>query len=333
MGLFSSIYCAGLSGRKFFYKTGIKKTRKLPVKVISIGNLTLGGTGKTPAVIAVAGEAKKTGFRPCVLTRGYKGKVKGPCLAGGDKRALLTASQLGDEAYLIASRLKGVPVVKGNNRFLAGVHAMGELGVNAINMFILDDGFQHRALHRDHDILLIDASNPFGNGRLFPEGILREPVNEIARADTVIITKTNLACGETIKSVKNDVRRFCPEARIFTSFHRPLSLIGLSGNDKDIDSLKGREVYAFSGLAKNSDFVSMLDSHGARIKKFKSFRDHYHYRQQNMDEIKREAEELDIITTEKDMVKLKSFNLPKNLFALRIEFSINREFFNHIFGG
>ncbi len=331
MGLLSAIYKTALTGRSFLYKKGIKKIKNLPARVISIGNLTLGGTGKTPAVIAMAQEAKKRGFKPCVLTRGYKGTTKRPCFAGKDSKQLLSTYHAGDEAVLMVYRLKNIPIVKGRNRFLAGVYALGELGVDSINMFILDDGFQHRALHRDIDILLIDASNPFGNEKLFPEGRLREPLDSINRADIIVITKADMASKESITVLTQKIKQFNSKAPVYTASHKPTALLNVLGKDIGLDVLNNKKIYALAGIANPLYFKNLLISKGADIIKFKTFRDHYNYSQRDLNKIKKDAENLKIITTEKDFVKLKELDLPENIFALRVDFSIDANFYTHVF--
>ncbi len=331
MGLLSAIYGIALSSRRFAYRISLKKPRKLPAKVICIGNLTLGGTGKTPAVISVAQEAKKRGFKPCILTRGYRGTAKDPCFVSKGKGSLLDAIQAGDEPVLMSSRLDGVPVIKGKNRFFSGMYALRELGSDAVNMFILDDGFQHWSLHRDMDVVLIDASNPFGNGKLFPEGILREPLSALGRADTVVITKTNTSCSKSIKAIEHEIKQHNAKAGLFLSFHKPAALIDVSGESESIELLNNRKVYAFVGIANPMHFRSMLASNGANIEQFKAFKDHHIYKQEDIDSIMKEASGLDIITTEKDLMKLKDLELPENLYTLRIEFSVEKEFYDIIF--
>lgn len=313
--LLSTIYNATLSIREFLYKTGLKKTRRLPSKVISIGNLTLGGTGKTPATIALAEEAKRRGFKPCILTRGYKG---------------------GDEPIVIAERLKDVPIVKGKDRYKSGIFAIDNLNsqlltLNSQLIFILDDGFQHWALYRDVDVLLINATDPFGNKRLFPEGILREPLNAIERAHIIVLTKTDAVTQEQITALSRRIRQYNSNAPLYMAFHKPVSLINPNGVVKDLDFIKGKRVYAFSGIANPAYFKTVLSSVGADVVEFKPFRDHYRYRQQDINKIIKKAEGLEIITTEKDLVKLKGLRLTENIFALSIEFSINKEFFDYAF--
>lgn len=335
MGPLSAIYRAVLAGRSFFYNH-IKKPGRLPAKVISIGNITLGGTGKTPAVIAVAEHAKALGLNPCILTRGYKGKVKGPCFVSKGKQILLTTEQAGDEAFLMAEKLNGVPVVIGKKRYLAGKFALENLNrhkkeAEAPALFILDDGFQHIALHRDMDVLLLDATNPFGNERLFPEGRLREPLKAIGRADIIVLTKVDMAETASIDYAMRIIRRFSPDALIFTASHKPTTLITLSGESESLETLKDKKIYVFSGIANPSYFKAVLRSNGAEIVRFKKFRDHHKYSQREIDKIIKSADGLKIITTEKDLVKLKGMKKTEDIRALKIEFSIEEEFYTTLF--
>jgi tetraacyldisaccharide 4'-kinase len=336
LGLLSAIYSVTLLGRRLIYKSYLKKPKKLPAKVISIGNLTLGGTGKTPAVIAIAEEAKRRGFKPCILTRGYKGKASGPCFVSKGGFPLLTVKEAGDEPYLMAERLRDVPIVMGKNRYKSGIFAIENLYSKAPSselLFILDDGFQHWSLHRDIDVLLIDATNPFGNGKLFPEGILREPLKAMRRAHIVVMTKADMICNELMKAINLKIKEHNPDAILYISFHKPIAFVNTSGEIKNLDSLKYTPVYAFAGIANPQHFKVLLSSIGADVVRFKSFRDHHPYKQQDINKIKKDASGLKIITTEKDLVRLKGLRLPEDISALRIEFSIGEEFYNTLFGG
>lgn len=322
----------GLSCKKYF--CGIPN--KLPSKVISIGNLTLGGTGKTPAVIAVAQEAKKRGHNPCILTRGYKGKAKDISFVSRGEGPLLSPLEAGDEAYLMAETLRRVTIIKGRDRFKAGIAALDNAQLAIVNLqapalFILDDGFQHWKLHRDVDVLLIDATNPFGNGKLFPEGIMREPFSAMKRAHIFVITKADMAARGAITAITGKIKQFNRDAPIFTASHKPAGLITASGEIRDLDSLRNKRIYAFSGIANPAYFQSTLTSSGGQITGARKFRDHYAYKQKDLDEMRREAQGLEIITTEKDLVKLRGLNMPDNLSALRIEFSIDNEFYDQLF--
>jgi tetraacyldisaccharide 4'-kinase len=336
LGLLSVLYLFGLTCRKL-----IVKPKRLASKVISVGNLTLGGTGKTPAVIAIAEEAKKRGLQPCILTRGYKGKSKGPCfvvssthLQGGGQGGvnICTGIDAGDEPVLLASRLKDVPVIKCADRYKGGQFAISNFKFQISNLiFILDDGFQHWALYRDIDILLIDATNPFGNEKLFPEGRLREPLSSMKRANIIVLTKTDLADKNTISVIDQKIKQYNTEAPVFTASHKSVALINASGESVDPDTLKGRKIYAFSGIANGDYFRDILTAGGADIVNFRSFRDHHIYKQRDMNKIRTEAAGSDIITTEKDLVKIRELHLPENLFALRIEFEIDSDFYDKLF--
>jgi tetraacyldisaccharide 4'-kinase len=331
LGLFSAIYRLGLACKRF----SCRKPDRLPAKVISIGNLTLGGTGKTPAVIAVAREAKKRGHNTCVLTRGYKGKTGGISFVSRGAGPLMTPLESGDEACMMAEKLKRVTIVKGKDRFSAGIAAFDNArradACQDPDLFILDDGYQHWKLHRDIDILLIDATNPFGNERLFPEGTLREPFSAMKRAHIILITKADMVAQGEITEITHKIKKYNPDAPVFSSSYSPVGLINISGEKRSVDSLRDKRIYAFSGIANPAYFRSLLISSGAQIEKFRKFRDHFNYRMKDIDEIKKEASGLEIITTEKDLVKLKELTIQGNIFALKIEFSADNEFYDDLF--
>ena len=329
MGLLSALYHLGLSCRTFRYKH-FKKPGRLPVKVISIGNITLGGTGKTPAVIRLAEEAVKRGSSPCILTRGYKGKKKETCFVSRGDGPVLGVDEAGDEAFLMTGKLKGVPVVKGSNRYEAGLFALRNLE-HKPSLMILDDGFQHIALERDIDVVLIDGTNPFGNEKMFPEGRLREPLHALTRADFVIITKSDKAAEDVLTYIRDKIKTINPELPVYMSSHQPLRLINMSGKTKELSYLENREVFAFAGIANTGYFTSTIKTCGAEIAGFHKYRDHHVYSVKDIDKLKQEAAVLDIITTEKDLVKLKDFNVPDNLFALSIDFSVDNAYFDSIF--
>jgi tetraacyldisaccharide 4'-kinase len=313
------------------YKKGLKKPGTLPAKVISVGNITLGGTGKTPLVISIALEMKKRHRKPCVLTRGYKGRVKDTRLSTQDMKTFSDAMLVGDEAALMACRLGDIPIVKDKNRFLGGIFALGQLGPNAVDVFILDDGFQHWALTRDIDILLIDATNPFGNGRLFPEGTLREPLESLGRADVIVISKSDMVREDVITVIEKKIKQYNSEAPVYTAHFDPASLVDVSGTLHNLDNLKNRKAYVFSALANPYYFESMLKSQGIDIVKSRKFRDHHYYTQRDVNTIEKEAGEVNIITTEKDMVKLRKLTVQMNMYSLRVDFVIDRGFYNRVF--
>ncbi len=182
----SWIYAIVIRIRQMLYRRGLFKTRQLPCKVISVGNVTLGGTGKTPLVIALARELRKRGITVGILSRGYKGmKEKIGGVVSDGKRILLTPAEAGDEPFMLARQLSDIPVFVGKKRYAMGTYAHKRFGMDCL---ILDDGFQHLGIKRDADIVLIDARRRFGNGRLFPRGPLREPLRCLRRASLLVLT-------------------------------------------------------------------------------------------------------------------------------------------------
>ena len=322
----SAFYQAGLYGRHFMYWSGLKKRRKLASRVISVGNLTMGGTGKTPATIALAEKAAARGHRPCILTRGYRGKSKGISFVCRGKGPLLDSVEAGDEPVLMANKLKQVVIVKGKDRYAAGRSCHDE-----VDLYILDDGFQHWALHRDVDILLINSQNPFGSpkARLFPAGMLREPLSAIERAHYIVITKSNARPAPELMAV---VRRYNTKAPVYMACHKPVGLVDANWNFSGLETICGRRVYAFCGIADPESFKETLVSLGADIAAFHQFRDHYAYKQSDIKRIMQEASGMAMLTTEKDLVRIARFGLPPHLKALSIEFSIPDRFYNSIFG-
>lgn len=343
MGPLELIYYIGYSIIK---SRKLRRQKRLPCKVISVGNITVGGTGKTPAVIAIAEKAQKRGYHPIILTRGYKGKTEGPCFvsaagAGKGPRGNTALHELfGDEPVLMAKRLEDVPIVKCSNRYEGGLFALSALSArpSAIShqrlVFILDDGYQHWGLYRDLDILLIDSTNPFGNRRLLPSGILREPLKEIKRANLIVITKTRLQ-REVEEGLMNDIRTYNPAAKIYLSEHTPSYLKDISNNKRlPVDSISGMPVFGFCGIGNPGSLKDTLLGIGLELKGFMSFRDHHNYTNKDMALIKKAAGNCGaewIVTTEKDIIKVKGLELPENLYTMGIELKADEALFTEIF--
>lgn len=377
MNLIEGLYYICYSIKKY---NDLKNQKKLPFKVISIGNITVGGTGKTPATITIAEEAKRRGFVPVILTRGYKGKIKGPCFVSKGEGPLMSEEDAGDEPIIMAEKLKGVPIVKGENRYDAGILAIENLKSEISNLksqilFILDDGFQHWKLFRDKDLLLIDGTNPFGNKRLLPIGPLREPLRAIGRADIVVITKTNMLSSQStvhgqstapptypspsramarrgegkgggdisqsmtygkseFRRLIKEIRKYNKKAPVFFAEHRPLQFLSASGEIFPLEWAKGKRFFVFSGIGNPGSFKETLLLAGINLKGFKSYRDHYRYAPKDIEKIvehsKRSGADW-IVTTEKDIMRLKELSVPANLIALVIEFSVGKEFYDEVF--
>jgi tetraacyldisaccharide 4'-kinase len=315
--------------RLLLYKLGVKRSKRLPCPVISVGNITVGGTGKTPLVMALAGGLAKRGVRTGVLTRGYKGTKTSGHVASDGQSILLTPEEAGDEPYLMSKTLQGTPVVIGKNRFSAGEKALHQFQVAGL---LLDDGFQHLQLHRDLNILLIDSNIGFGDRHLLPRGILREPLDELRRADLILLTKVK--DPETPQPLENELRRLHPSLPIFHCHYEPLGLITPNEEREDLHALQGKNVLALSGIANPDSFSSLLKKCGMQVIREQVLPDHHHYTQEDIRSIEKEGERVDwIVTTEKDMVKLSRFTIDRlPIRALRIEMKIweEKEFFERV---
>ena len=291
-------YWALVFWRNLFYKRNFFNVHKVDCKVLSIGNLTLGGTGKTPMVVFFAIYLNNLGKKVAVLSRGYGRSTKGTVLVSkGDGNILCSWQDCGDEPYMIANKLKGVPVLVDENRYRGGLYLTKNFNPDII---IMDDGFQHRALHRDLDIVLIDGGDNISEHRLLPYGKLREPWSNIIRADAIIITKKRPSAlikrkiDETL--LPQLYTRFIPAIRYPNSF----------SSETDVD----QNVFIISGLGNPSFFEKTVERLGYEICGIKNFPDHYHYEKRDLDKIQllmKESGASQILTTEKDWVKLKAF--------------------------
>jgi len=318
--LISLLYGAAISLRRVFYGLHMFKRKALSCPVISIGNITLGGTGKTPTVIQIAGVLSRKGILPAVVSRGYARKDENQIVIVSDGSSILADSKTGgDEPVLIASKLSGVPVVTGKNKFQAALLAVQRFNPEVV---LLDDGFQHIQLKRNLDIVLIDAGNPFGNGSLFPKGILREPLAALKRAHAVLITRADSA-GE-VEKLKATLPLHT-HARIFTSCQVPLDLIDYRSNDiKPLSSLRGAKVLALAGIARPDSFFALLQSLGAVVVTACTYPDHFDYQKSDLAAVFRQAADAKIsmiVTTEKDAVRMKNMHAD-GIWALRIELAI-----------
>jgi len=327
-----------------------RNRRRLPCKVISIGNITVGGTGKTPASVAVALEANRRGLNPIILTRGYRGTAKGPCFVTRGKGPLLSVEAAGDEPFLMAERLRDIAIVKGRNRYESGMLAMKEFsGAEEISgyqspapdLFILDDGFQHWGLYRDRDIVLIDAGDPFGNGLLLPFGRLREPVESLERADIIVLTKAEAYEGENhstfgkrVEDLIKTIRRHNAKSQIFFARHVPVSCRLLSGEKKPFEWIAGKKISGFCALGAPESFKRTLRSAGSDLVSYRTFRDHHRYSAADIIEIKKEAAMHGaewIVTTEKDIIKIRNLDLPVNILVIEIDFFVEGNFYDEVF--
>ncbi len=324
--IISWVYGAGVWIRATLYQWGVFKRRQLPCRVLSVGNITVGGTGKTPLVAALARALVKRGMHVGILSRGYRGlkEKQGGVLSDG-KKIYLTPAEAGDEPFMLASKLSGVPVLVGKKRYEMGSHAHERFGIDVL---ILDDGFQHLRIKRDVDIVLIDSRRGFGNGRLFPRGPLREPLRYLRRASLFVLTKVDPS--QSFNEIEDVLRFHVPSVPCYHSRYRPRALVECaSGKVLPPTLIRGKKLFAFSGIADPGYFVYLLEGLGADVVREVHFPDHHHYTPEDMRMIGEYRDTVDLfVTTEKDYVKLQEIaedDLP--LFVLAIEQEILEEAF------
>ncbi len=323
--LVSLLYFALVKIRILLYSCGVFETKKAGCKVISVGNLTVGGTGKTPTVELIARKLLDKGLKVVIVSRGYGGKstVDAGVVSNG-KEILMTPAEAGDEPYMLARKLKGIPVLVGSNRFKVCSYAIAEF---APDYFILDDGYQHIRLKRDVNILLVDGELGFGNRFIFPRGPLREPISGINRADIVLINKSPKKGSEELLFL---IEKEKPGLPIFKSSYRPETLLSLEGGaEVDLDKLDGACVCALSAIADPSSFSSLLISLGAEVRMDAVFADHHSFVASDIKTVLKEAGQLEIsmiVMTEKDAVKMEGIDIVSEIpiFYLAITLDMER---------
>ena len=323
--LASQGYRVAAGAHRVGYASGVRRRRRLPCPVVSIGNLTLGGTGKTPLTEWTAQWYQRQGWRVAVLSRGYGGtSTEQPQVVSAGDGPVTDWRTAGDEAFLLARRLPGVPVLVGRNRYASGLYAYERFGAQVL---VLDDGFQHHALHRDCDIVLIDASNPFGHGALLPRGTLREPLHALRRARVIVLSRIETA-GDEVPGLCEQIRRYAGRQPIYRMAVSPHGLYRHgTGCSVDPSWLQQRRVVAFAGLGNPRAFAASF-AHGAgrMWRRFWPSRIIIPTPRQTGRPFARlacrEGAEA-LVTTEKDAVRLDaSWPLPVPLYSLRINVSI-----------
>ncbi len=323
MQFLASIYFVITFIRNKMFDMGILKIHKIPdVEVICIGNITIGGTGKTPGVQFFVKRLQSQGRKVAVVSRGYKGKRKyDPFLVSDGNKIFCTPHESGDESYLHALNLK-VPVIVSADRVAGCLFAKKHYGVDTI---VLDDGFQHRRLGRDRDIVLIDATNPFGGNAILPRGTLREHFRRACkRASEFIITKSDLISEKELEKIKRYFTRH-QNKPVSLARHGVMSLCDIKGNQKPLFWINDKRVLLFSGLANPMNFEKTVISLNPEYIERVDFLDHHSFKRKDLALIRKRAEEMRaefIITTEKDFVKLPlDLNL-ENVYILKIEFEL-----------
>lgn len=321
----SWLYAASIHLRNILYTHGIFKARRLPCRVISVGNIVVGGTGKTPAVIAIAKHLQREGIRVAILLRGYKRHVREKVTIVSDgEKVCASPVESGDEAYMMAKHLRDIPIIVGKCRYSAGQVALEHFKVDVL---LLDDGFQHRQLARDADILTIPTTHPFGNPeKLLPAGTLREPRTALRRADLILLTHADIP--NTSAHIKKLVKPFAPNIPVLTSTHQPTHLYPLVTSHQipntssqrvsikreplltgpyDIKELKGKRVLAVCGIGNPDAFVATLRRCAVASVELLAFPDHRVYTETDKQQIETTFQETAadlVVTTQKDEQKL-----------------------------
>lgn len=296
--------------RLALYGLGILKTKKLRNPVISVGNLTVGGTGKTPLVELTAQLLRKEEENVVILSRGY-GRANGSrCTLVSDGNNILTGwKEAGDEPFLLASNLPGVKVVVGNDRYRSGKTIEQQTGDC---VFLLDDGYQHVGLARDLNILLIDATDPFGGEKLLPLGRLREPMREIRRADLVVITRSDHPFDE--EYITSKIRHYNKDVHVVFAYHNVLGLVPIKGNDLiEIMQFSFKPVVTMAGIAHPDVFFRDLSHYQIAVLRKFTFPDHYAFSLSDVEAVMAAAKQLNaeaVITTQKDAIKLAALDIP-----------------------
>lgn len=333
----SLIFSGLVQARGWLYRKRIFHDQPLGCLVVVVGNLTVGGTGKTPVVEKFARALRDRGRKVAILSRGYKSKAPPlwkkwwywlshtaeppPRIVSDGKTVLLDSEEAGDEPYMLARNLPGVIVLVDKNRVKAGTYAIKRFGCDTL---VLDDGFQYLPLKGRLNLLLVDKTNPFGNGFTLPRGILREPIHHLKRASYVFLTKSD---GQRDQELEDLIQTYNPGVDVIECAHRPQYLQRFDADERQpLSFLKGKAIGAFSGIAVPESFEKFLTDLGGRILFTRRFLDHYRFAYEDFVEIFSAALETKaefIVTTEKDAVRMTAgMPCPVPIYYLRLEIDI-----------
>jgi tetraacyldisaccharide 4'-kinase len=330
--ILAKAYGAAVGLRAGLYRQKVLKARRLPCKVIAIGNLTVGGTGKTPLTLFIARQVQDLGLRVGIVSRGYKGTAeRSGGLVSDGRRILMSAAAAGDEPYMLATSLPGVAVAVGRNRFAAGMQLLQNAHPQVV---ILDDAFQHMGLERDLNILLLDYAQPFGNHQLLPRGTLREPLTALGRADVCILTRCDKAhTPETERLVRMLATKPVLRAYAVPFVDQMLTRTTAESEEarllKTYEDFQGRRVFLFSGLADNLDFKRTITQTGAVVTGAWAYSDHHFYSKRDLDRIAAAAVESAaelLVTTSKDFARIAAgTQWPLNLVVVGLNLDLKND--------
>jgi tetraacyldisaccharide 4'-kinase len=310
-------YRGVLRAREWLYRHHVLRTRAVGCPVISIGNLTVGGTGKTPAVELAVRTLSELGHRPAVISRGYGRRSRGVQIVADSAAIRLEPEDAGDEPFLLARRLPGVPVVVGASRYEAARLALDRFAVTAI---VLDDGFQHRTLRKDLEVVMVRARSPWGNGRTLPGGPLREPLTALSRADLVVAAGAEPG-PEDIRAVAAAVERYAPGRPVLAARYAPVECWHATRTAPvPLAELRGVRLVAFAGIASPATFLATLDELGVAVQAPLAFADHHWYSDRDLARLEARAAGTDgLVTTEKDWARLRGHRpLRAPLYVVRV---------------
>ncbi|HSW01769.1 MAG TPA: tetraacyldisaccharide 4'-kinase [Sedimentisphaerales bacterium] len=288
-------YRLGVGIRNNLYNHHVLRAHRAGAPVLCIGNLTTGGTGKTPLVIWLCRRMREKGLACAILTRGYRTQ-KG---------------ELSDEPALLAAQCPDVPVVVNPDRVAGATNAIQNHGAQVL---VMDDGFQHRRLARDLDIIAIDATNPFGYDRVLPAGLLREPLTGLKRAHAVVLTRCDQVAEEALSRIEEEIRRVNRNLVVARSVHAPVAVRTAAGAEVPLNQLRGKRVFTFCGIGNPRAFSRTVSQLGATLVGTKAFDDHYRYTPQDLKAVRDQAQSLDaalVLTTQKDWTKIEPAELPQ----------------------
>ncbi len=306
LGIVAKVYRVIICLRNLLYSKGWFKIHRANAAVISIGNITTGGTGKTPLVIRLCkqlisdSQFQLSNSQCAILTRGYKAAKGLRGESGG----------YGDEPAVLAESCPGIQVVVNPDRIAGAAEAISRFGAKVL---IMDDGFQHRRLGRELDIVTIDATVPFGYGKLLPAGLLREPVAALKRADAAVITRCDQVDEAELTQLEGKLRQINPEMVVARSVHAPVCAKSINNREINLEELKSKKIFAFCGIGNPDAFLSTVEGLGAELVGSKVFNDHYHYTNECLADIYEQAKRLDadlILTTQKDWVSFSPSAMP-----------------------
>lgn len=323
LSVLSLLYAVGVRARLAAYRIGLLRRHRLPVQVISVGNITVGGTGKTPVVLYIARMLRDQGKRVVIISRGYgrkSGRDSVRIVSDGE-HLLIPPRSAGDEPYLCAQKQTGVPVMVGKDRVRVGREAIARFRPEVL---LLDDGFQHMRLQRDLNIVVVDASNPFDNSHLLPRGLLREPIEGLRRADLCWLTRVD-QCPD-LPELQDRLRSLCPGVPIAETLHRPTRLRSLDRRHHlDLEDLREKTVVALSSIGNPGAFEQTLTHLKATIHPIR-FPDHHPYTSKDIQHVLRVAQEVNawaVVTTEKDAVRWPDVDRPPvAVLVLEIEIEV-----------